>query len=403
MARTHNIGWETNVVSSVECSGLSTTGYTNHPVTGTTNVRSGAFAAQVKLTSASDNAFFVVFSSSHIQFVRVYIYVVTLPSANTTILEFNDGVVTESGIQMTTTGTLKLMYNNTSGVYTQQGSSSSSLSLNTWYQIELSINDTTISSTTINARLNGVSFASGTVAINASAGGVNGGDCTFGLDSSFSFTETASGEWWIDDIAINDGTGGNQNSFPGSGKLIRMTPNAAGDANTFASQVGGTAGSTNNFTRVDEVTPDGITSYNGDHTLNDTDMYKCNASGIGASDTVNVVQVLSSYAGASTSAVASIKLQIEKTASGTKGQSAAFTSTSTSFITTALAQSIVEYTNPDGAAWTQSTLDTMQIGMIVTTGNTNDLIVSTIWAYVDYTPSAGGTQYYSFLSALGVG
>ena len=72
----------------------------------------------------------------------------------------------------------------------------------------------------------------------------------------------------------------------------------------------------------------------------------------------------------------------------------------TNATTTTLGYPITAYTDPDGAAWTNTTLDSMQIGYKLTTapGTAGRRIdVTTIWAYVDYTPGTPPAASSSFL------
>lgn len=259
----------------------------------------------------------------------------------------------------------------------QRGSDSAALSTNTWYRIEFSY---IRSSGTITAYIDGVQFATGASTTNMSMDTLRLG-----------MIDTATCDFFFDDMAVNDSSGTAQTGLPGDGKVIRLSPNAAGDANGFLVQVGGTGGSANNFTRVSETTPDDATTYNGAALLNAEDLFNCTDSGITATDVVNVVSVgvrMADLVGAD--ATAAFKIEIEKTSGGTKTQSATLIPNSTTWLSNATVAPktypLITYTDPDGAAWVLSTLDSMQIGYIQTAINVQTIAVSTIWAYVDYTP-----------------
>jgi hypothetical protein len=238
------------------------------------------------------------------------------------------------------------------------------------------------------ARLDGVVFATTTTAAtidgtNAFVWGNTDGDSTLNI--------------YFDDIAVNDTSGSAQTSYPNDGKVLYLRPNAAGDINTFATQTGGTAGAANNFTRVDEVTPNDATDFNGSSTLNEEDLFNFGNSGIGASDTVNVVEVHGRFRNSTADATAKVTFEIEKTSGGTKTSSAAITPNSTTWRTNVAGTTepktaaIVTYTDPDGAAWTQSTLDSLQAGYKLTTGPGTAgrrIDVTAVWVVIDYTPGA---------------
>ncbi len=393
MARKWTCGFELqSVAAGIELD--STTG--TAPTIDTGTVRSGA--ASIKFNPSANTSYFTTqftaLNSTNNFYIRFYAYFTSFPSANSKAIALtrstNNG--NNIAIRMNTAGTI---YLNDEQSGTQIGSTSSALSLNTWYRIEFSY---VYSGGAANAYLNGTNFATG-------SGHNNVPNDSFRLG----FIDSATGTYYADDIAINDNTGTAQTGLPGAGNLIRLSPNAAGDSNGFLVQVGGTAGSSNNFTRVNETTPDDATTYNGAALLNAEDLFNVTDSGIGASDTVNSVSVGVRFADITgADATAAFKIEIEKTSGGTKTQSSAILPNSTTWRTnvpgTTLPKTypLITYTDPDGAAWTQATLDTMQIGYIQSATNVQTIAISTIWVYVDYTPAAGGTTVKQ-LAMLGVG
>lgn len=300
-------------------------------------------------------------------------------------------------IALTSTGTL-ILTNNGTGI----GSASSTVNDGNWHMLEIKMDTTPATgSRVIEARLDGSVFAtSATQTVGTCSDIFLGGN---GLAEA-----QTQGEWWFDDVALNDNTGGSQNSYPGSGKILQLYPSAAGDVNTFATQTGGTAGSSNNYTRVNEVPPDDATSFNGSNTLNQQDLFNVTNSGIGASDTVNVVMVGGRFRNNTADTTTAIEFQIEKTSGGTLSSSSAIIPDTTSWNTNGTSAPrnypLVTYQDPDGAAWTQTTLDSMQIGYIISAGSTNRIDVTNVWASVDYTPASGGvTQPVGGLTLMGIG
>lgn len=393
MARIWQTGWELNsTTTDMEFQALSGTVSIS-----STTVRSGTYAGRANPTAGTGFFRQIVASSnqSRIGYLRVYVRIATLPASVIQYIRFSDSSNNRTtSINLNSDGTLTLA--NSGG--TTIGSPSAILSLNTWYMVELKC-DATTATGTLEAKLDGVSFASGNNDVRGAwdrilVGAISG---------------ATSPDLFFDDLALNDDTGGNQNGYPGSGKIIHLTPNAAGDSNTFGTQTGGTAGAANNYTRVDEVPPNDATDFNGSSTLNQEDMFNMSASGIGASDTVNVVCVGFRHRNSTADATAGIKVQIKKTASGTTTQSAEIKPNSTTWKTNAIATPymypITLYADPDASAWTQSTLDSMQTGykLVTAPGTAGRRIdVSAVWACVDYTPSTTSIKTVNGLARASV-
>jgi hypothetical protein len=264
---------------------------------------------------------------------------------------------------------------------TQLGSDSATLNINTWYRVEFSY---VRSSGVMTAYIDGVQFATGTGTANLNSNTLRWGS----IDTS---TMTLN----FDDIAVNDNTaGGNQTGLPGAGAVFRMNPNNSGDANSFATQTGGTAGASNNYTRVNETVPDDATTFNGSSTLNQEDLLNFDPSGIGSNDTVSVVEVWGRFRNSTADATAALRFEIEKTGSGTITQSSAIVPNSTTWRmnTAAVPKTppIVLYQDPDSASWVQSTLDTLQAGykLTVAPGTAGRRIdVTSVAVFVEYIPA----------------
>lgn len=402
MARKTDIGLERNSMGQdVEASSIVWNGNGGLSIQSSI-VRTGSFAAK-DVPSGLGDYFWVQNSTQHSQYPRMYFYMSSYPPSTVDILSLTDqGQTTGIGIiGVNSTGQLILYYNN-AGTPTQIGSPTSALALNAWNCIELHVDDTGgAGSTIVEGRLNQSVFATRTGAVSLGTGGIPSGWAAFG---NLNFSPVASGTFYYDDISINDSSGANQNSYPGAGALTLMLPNAAGDSNTFSVAVGGTAGAANNFTRVDETPPDDATSYNGSATLNQLDLFKCNDPAIGT-DTVNCVHVLARMSQSVTNTTIQAQLQAEKAAAGTKATGPAFNPNDTGWFLTNNAHDLVMYTDPDGAAWTEATLATTQIGYKLTTASgTVQIRTSNIWAYVDHIPAVGVTPTSGGnLSLLGVG
>ena len=389
MARLHQSGFELNsLTSNVEWSTLATTGAS---IT-TAAARSGTYGLRLSgLTSATAAGALYTFTAASVAgplFLRININIQTLPGASNHIISFNSATGTVGGseeakITLETDGTLVLR----SSAGTQIGSASAALSTGRWYMIDLKIDaNATNGSRTIEGRLEGSMFATSSAQtmnkVVAYSVGAN-------LDSEANTT----GEWWFDDIALNDSTGSFQTSYPGQGKILHLKPNATGDVNTFSGANGGTAGASNNFTRVNDVPPDS-TSYNTSNTLNNEDLFNVDDSGIAATDTVNVVMVGVRLRNAATASdTTAVKVEIEKTSGGTIAQGTSIVPTTTSFVLNSTASphnyTLITYQDPDSGNWTKTTLDSMQIGYKLTATGTSAIDITALWSSVDFTPSNG--------------
>lgn len=385
MARLKTLSAELNTVTAgVEVTG--TDAGTNVTVQ-TSIVRTGTYAYQSGAGTARDTYYRYVTGVSDAQFFgRAYIYVAAAPTANARILRIMEiGIDTRTSIRIKSDMTLIL----TDSAGTQIGSPSSALSTSTWYTLELTYkNNAPVPTSTMEARLNGSVFATTSIATtidgsNAFVWGNTDGDTTLNI--------------YYDDIAVNDTSGGSQTSYPGEGKVLYLVPTAAGDANTFATQTGGTAGAGNNFTRVNETTPDDATTFNGSSTLNEEDLFNItDISGtINSYDTINLVEVHGRFRNSTADATAKVTFELIKTTGGTKTSSSTITPNSTTWRTNVAGTTepktatIVAYTDPDAGAWTNS--DAWQIGYKLTTApgtGGRRIDVTKVWAVVDYTPGS---------------
>ena len=363
-------------------------------------VRSGGFSGRISsLASGTNQRFRTQFKSAGNNgpfFFRFYLRIATLPSAENRIFAVSGSATTGTSvaayITLDNTGALRL-YDSSGSI----GSASSALSTGTWYRIAVLFDRTAASgSQKVKAQINGAQFASGTAQTISSSifHAYFGGN----LNSEAQTT----GDWFFDDIAINDNTGSFQNSYPGSGKIIHLKPSAAGDANSFAVQVGGTVGSTNNYTRVNEIPPNDVTSYNGSAVLSQEDLFNCDDSGIALNDTVKLVSVGVRFADlVSADATAAFKVELLKTSAGTKTQSGTLIPNSTTWKTNATATPliypIISYQDPDGVQWRKATLDSMQIGYTLTAANVQTIAVSNIWALVEYFTPVGPGNFFNFM------
>ena len=385
MARIATLGFELqSVTAGVEIDATQISG-TSTLTIDTTTKHGGAASLKAANTGAAANAYaqygFIAANGNGPYYVRFNLYLsASVTGGASAIFVLTDSTTARKlQVKLTTTDTLELWDS-----AAQIGSDSVALAHSVWHSVKMRYyNNTTSGKLELELVVDGVTVATTTTSTN-----------TGGIQKLEIGPHEQTG--WIlyyDNIAVNDTTGSNETGYPGEGLVIMLKPNAAGDANTFATAVGGTAGAANNYTRVNQVPTDDVTSYNGSNTLNQTDMYKCGASGLQSTDVVNVVHVGVRFNKSGSSTGSAFKVQIEKAAAGTKAQSVAITPSAQAWVSNANAlpwgaYPITEYLDPDGVSkWTQATLDTMQIGMIVTSAQTRLDWVTGIYAVVDYTPT----------------
>ena len=366
--------WASGIELQSVGTGVEFDAITGSPTVNTTIKRSGVSSLRVNPSSAT--AFVtkaVRVSTLNPIYARVYLYIATAPTSGTTVLTISNSAVSASG------GDLLLNSDRTLSLFaggSQVGSSSPVLGTGQWYQVELYYSDEDANNT-VTARLDGTQFASGN--------GVNMGGAATNI--TFGCVDTDTCDLYFDDIAANDNQGSTQNSWPGIGSIVHMQPDAAGDFDEVAG----------NFASVDEVTPDDGTTiavFDVDSDRLDVNCESSTEAGIGASDTITLVQVGYRAAGVNTNS-RSGQLRIKSQASGTMATSATMARGSDLYETNApvpdathaYAYKLTSYTDPQtGGSWTPKLLNSMQIGFQAIDA-APDINVSTLWALVEYVPT----------------
>lgn len=385
MARLWQCGFELNSTTA----GVEFDSITGSPTVQTSTVRNGTYALQanVSATTAFLTQQYAGTGNTNNSYVRAYIRFASFPTANNISIFLIRSAAAGNNliIHADTNGALSIT--NEQAGSAQVGNKSAGLTLNTWYRIELAY---TFSTGAVRAY---ISLGDGAPQLFAQ------GTANASIDTNtlrVGVIDSATANMFIDDVAINDNTGTSQTDIPGPGAIVHLKPNAAGDINGFSVQVGGTAGSANNFTRVNEIPPDDATSYNGGALLNAEDLFNCDNFTGGAFRAISVVAVGIRAADLiSADATVGLKAEITKTSGGTKSQSANIIPNSTSFQTNSAASPrnypLVTYNDPDGVPWGQSTLDSMQIGYTEDTTGVQTIAVTNVWASVDYVPQLMNT------------
>lgn len=225
----------------------------------------------------------------------MYFRFATLPNADCSILVHSDGTTLFPEVRYLT-ASQKLQVR--SGGTTLVGSLSAAITTGVWYRLELDYDDANASNLT-SAYLDGTQFC------NAQ----NGGDMAAGGVIRMGICTSATADMYIDDVAVNDGSGSAQTGLPGAGSIVHLAPNATGNENDFATATGGTAGAANNYTRVNSV-PATDTAFNsttaaGTTTIDDFNVTDASTAGISDGSPINLVQV-GQRAGSNATTAASI-------------------------------------------------------------------------------------------------
>lgn len=394
MTRLNTGGYEENTVAAT--GGEIEAAVAGALSVGTTNVRTGTYAlkALCATNKGSVTHSYTSLVGAAVGYHRFYLYLVTLPSANTAIcsIEATGGRGAGDGldIRLTTAGKLQLW-----GILgaVQRGSDSAALSLNTWYRVECSCDG----SGNLAARIDGVNFA--TSATDAG----NTGFMKLGVATDAG-ANVVTGEWWFDDWAVNNNSGAAQNSWPGAGSVAYLRPNAAGDSSL------GAGPSTGAFSDVDEVTPNGATDKAALVNVADFHLWNVDSAttAIGSGATPILVQVAGVIAATSATAC-NYKWKIK---SGATTSDAGVVSTASAtyhyqddtansrHLNNPTATPPLWLTDPDtAAAWTVSGLDAVQIGFGSTDVTPNPLVTAA-WLVVEYTPGAAAAVSDLALSPL---
>lgn len=398
-------GWELNsTADTVEWVGATCCVTGGSISVSTTTVRSGTYAGRANPAAGQQSQWNIQFKSANNAgpfFFRVYIRVATCPSAITPIMDFASSAPADlMEIRMNTSCQLQVY---DSGL-TARGSLSSALSVGTWYRLEVQYTGGT--STGNSARLDGTDFCTNCLA--AAPGSIFMMLVGMNVDGSTS----ANGDIFFDDVAINDNVGAAQNTYPGDGKVVHLYPNGAGDADTST----GVSNTGSCLTGVDpwncvkeKPTPNDTTDYATQATtssLMDVDIEASSTPGIGASDTINVVQVGGRVRG-NTATATNWQGRIKSQASGTVATGTLVGLASSTFNThddtKPRIYTLTSTADPQaGGAWTPSLLDSAQIGAQTTDGNPA-MHVTSLWLLVDYTPAPPAGACTPTMTLLGVG
>lgn len=146
-----------------------------------------------------------------------------------------------------------------------------------WYRLELKVTLATAATGSFEMRVNGVSVLTQSTIVTARAH----------AQLMFSLYSGAGGaEAWHDDVYVCDTTGAVNNDFLGDIMVVDETPNQDGIYQEWTPLSG-----TDHFAMVDEIPPDGNTSYVSDGTIGHRDTYKYPSTGVPAGSQLVALQV----------------------------------------------------------------------------------------------------------------
>jgi len=258
-------------------------------------------------------------------FARAYIRLEQMPASTSHIMGFD--VSSGPAARVSSSGLLTLR-DRTGGGDVQIGSGSTTLTTGVFYRIEMRFKVGAGATDEVELRVDGSVVQAST--------GLNIQDGTPAtLQVGWLSTAGTNHVNYVDDIAINDSTGSFQNSWPGDGKVVLLVPISD---NQRGSWTGGAAGTTNLWQATNNTPPIGTASETDLTQIesadsspdNATDEYRANlttytTAGIGASDTINCLQLHVNHGEDVSTGTKTGKFRLESNPAATGGTYTTFT------------------------------------------------------------------------------
>lgn len=393
-ARIVTSGFEFNSVTAiVECEAVS-----GSPVVDTTADRSGVYGLHLSsLTSATPRLcrfpYIAVGTATNVVYARFYVRFVTLPGANDSTIACITGSASNTcltKVKVLDTGVVQLIDEDANVFATDF-----TLSTGTWYCIELFVDGSQAGGSDVATMKLGTVACGGDIETETQPAGTF--DTAYGslmLGGNLQSEATTTGEWYIDDVAVNDTTGSAQTGYPGAGAVVLLPTDGDGlttnrgvqgtdwetCTNNDASCGAGTGGTAFEF--VDDAnTPDDVTTHLRVITqstgctdppvllFNTASLTSRGTSGgvaVDSNDTITLVNVRIRHG----SDAAGSRIYVPLMYSGTfcRDDGTVISVGSTAYQWDATQQprhsKLVAYVNPDGdAAWTLAAVDAVQVGL----------------------------------------
>jgi len=303
----------------------------------TTSPRSGSRCYQLSANGGTCSRSFSPLSEV---FGRTAFYVSSAFNSQDNHLIWRSGVVVMGSIRINT-GTAKLEAY--VGASTLVATGVGTLQVNSWYSLEYHIVIGLGGS--ITCKIDGITdltYSGNTIVSSVST-----------IDNiGFGKTGTSGSTSRYDDIALNDTTGGVDNSWTGDGKVVMIRPTAAGDVTQLTPSAGA------NWECVDE-TPPNQTDNVSSATAGQYDLYNCGTITLAANEVINRILV-TARARENSATGDSIALGVKTGGTEFFGSNQAVTTVYSYYAGSDLT------TNPDtAAAWAQADIDALQVGVKV--------------------------------------
>jgi hypothetical protein len=234
------------------------------------NPRSGDAAYACDLTAASyeDVGFSFAGATATDYYARACIRLDALPTVQTVLMVINAGSANVGYVTVATDGTLGL---GDAGHAIHP--STSIISPGVWYRLELHVR---VGTTTANGTLELQRDGAAIVTLSGTANAGTAAPTTFLAGKCSAAASTVTGTILVDDIALNDGSGTSQNTWPGDGSILLLEPVADYARTGWTAGAGST---TNLWQAVDNTPPTGVALANATDT---SQVKEANASSVEA-------------------------------------------------------------------------------------------------------------------------
>lgn len=313
---------------------------------------------------------------------QFYFWVVTAPAANRNIFSIDNGSAQKIAFKLTT-GLVPALQNQEEDV--QIGTDGPALSTGHMYRLAIRINDTTLSATTVEARLYDVDDEttiiwnpSGTIDLAAAPNRM-----------SFANRNDANLDWIFTDVEVLDVDATAPNDWPGPGSIGYLRPNGNGASSQWA---GSDGNSTDNYLLLDETPPNGVTDYIQSNTSGQIDDWTLTdtPAGVNSDDVIDWVApgvyfAISNITGGDPDAVVGATLNGNLSESG--NISGAGATTYLSYQTTPAQTLPLVITT---AGLTKAHLDAATGRVRETVTDTHFIRVSAYWLMYKHSPAVGG-------------
>ena len=380
--------WASAAGLSSVVAGMEWPSVTGTPTIESSLVRSSGKAFRIGTGETKQMQHNTYSSGPGLKYYRIYFHIVTAPTNTRAFVILSNSANVKIGVRITSARVLQLFNEEDTS---QIGSDSSAINTGEYYRLELEVDDTTLSATTVEAQLYAAADEatllwnpSGTANLTA-------------VPDRFSIRNVndATLVYCATDFAIIEGDATAPNTWAGEGSIgPYMRPDGAG-ANTTWARGGADSGA--NWSQTEEIPPDDATTYVESNTNNQIDDYALDAtpSGVASDDLINWVAPGARFAISNTTG-GDPDFVLRVTAGGNTDESGNLSGTGAttyaSYRTTPVCTfPLVLVDMPGGSTtpWTKSDLDSAQIGIRESATDTHFARVSAVWLMYEHKPSAG--------------